>query len=176
MVIHSDGERAALVKAAEKAYIDAMLNKSVSASATHTGDFALIDLTQHQTRGQQIWIDGFFVTDRRFVGKDLSMMGLVEVAWQDPLNVIWALGYDGYCDSEAIPTHRSALISAYESRVFRGGRGPDRFVDEQKGYVYHNILKGENDFAHSEGVEIIQTLGSHPVICGRFNHRCQLFI
>lgn len=77
---------------------------------------------------------------------------------QKPVVVpIWSMWYHGWCsekDKEAIIAHlKDRLRCAYETRVFRGGRGKLEDRSGSPSFQYRNSFQG--DFSHFNGKEFV---------------------
>ncbi len=76
--------------------------------------------------------------------------------WHEALRAgpVWGMQYRGWCkDKRVIPFLKRALLAAYESRIFRGGRGPKIFEVAGETLAYHNSLCQRDTFSDSEGGE-----------------------
>jgi hypothetical protein len=110
-------------------------------------------------RGLMKLIDHWYKTS----GESRSM-GSTHIYFGETL--LWAMTYEGYYQQEALPVVLSALLHAYETKQFFGGRGiPDT---THKNLVYVNRLES-NSFQSASGVEEVfsgkKSLGKHTYRC-----------
>lgn len=80
--------------------------------------------------------------------------------------LLWAMTYEGYYQQEALPVVLSALLQAYETNQFYGGRGIPNTT--HKGLLYVNKLEN-NTFLSASGEEEVfsgkESLGKHTYRC-----------
>jgi hypothetical protein len=66
--------------------------------------------------------------------------------------IIWCMTYSGRYPKEAIPFLKEALRRTYNSKIFRGGRGPKRIYSDK--LEYSNGYRGEfRNFSSYEYIE-----------------------
>ncbi|MBI3957041.1 MAG: hypothetical protein HY340_03585 [Candidatus Kerfeldbacteria bacterium] len=70
--------------------------------------------------------------------------------WDDGIPV-WKMWYGGRCADEAVPIVRKALLAAYQSQRFVGGRGVERL--EEARFTYVNHTDEPNQFDRFSGEE-----------------------
>lgn len=92
------------------------------------------------------------VFDAYLVTPQSAYSGGSTIIWYGPVP-IWMMQYLGHYDKEAIPCLKAALKENYQAGKFRGGRGPEWFVND--GYTYINVVEHNNFSNHSWGKEAI---------------------
>ena len=76
----------------------------------------------------------------------------------------WQMSYAGHYVKEAIPFLKEALMAAYSSGEFRGGRGPSSYDDQDSGLAYVNAVSGMDTLFHEFfGYEEIRDSGAKRV-------------
>ncbi|MDP1706726.1 MAG: hypothetical protein Q8L36_02800 [bacterium] len=68
---------------------------------------------------------------------------------------IWVMQYNGWYHEEAIPTVRASLMSAYQGRIFLGGRGRISFSIPESPHIEYRNRVDFNDFERFVGAECV---------------------
>jgi len=95
--------------------------------------------------------DDYLLIDVWFSNKNSDFSGGMTLISIDN-QIVWMMNYGGHFTNEAIPTLKLALKTAYEKKLFWGGRGPDKILNGE--FWYTNYLVN-NDFGSFSGRENI---------------------
>jgi len=77
---------------------------------------------------------------------------------------VWTMSYWGTYPKEIAQFVKKALMSAYQDKVFCGGRGPGTFIDNQKGLIYINDTSPGCTFENFSGMEKVISMVTGKIL------------
>ncbi len=85
-------------------------------------------------------------------------------------HLVWEMHYFGHYPEACLSFLKSALLACYQSSIWEGGRGPERFEDDV--WRYQNMVNYDRDLTRFSGREFIlnratlQEAGEHRYFGG----------
>ncbi len=161
MKILDGTERKAILIGAQEVFFMGMLLGYAGGKRRKSPTGTRVKVTKTRWRKTvSMWIGHFKMVDEWLVtnGQSDASAGTTTIffkleSWSGWLPV-WRMSYQGSYPKEVIPFLKEVLCKAYQSKLFRGGRGPFR-VKSEKLFVYFNL--GETaDFSDFYGHEYIE--------------------
>ncbi|MFC1656739.1 hypothetical protein ACFL14_02160 [Patescibacteria group bacterium] len=116
-------------------------------------------------------VGNFIFYDRYTVGANRKSFGFMEIRdRKDPINLLyWRMEFGGWYSEDAIKVVKAALLEAYATKRFFGGRGIPFYIPAGD-IMYENRIDNGGDFSKFSGREEVvdrQALESKGFHCYR---------